>query len=113
MKVNSASVQAPSKDRADKSSKSRPSKEEIKARIQKEFGIKIGKKPAAKSEKSDTVVSIDSKGKKEVKDDGFGDIKNNHPGSDITQEKLRGILRSGAFDFNSKERKALDSILNK
>lgn len=93
-------------------------KEAVKARIREKFGVELGKKIEAKKpdetkEGGDVVVSVDSKGKKKVEGEVFGDIKKNDPGSDVTQEKLKGLLRSGGFHFNNKERAALDAILNK
>jgi ribosomal protein S24E len=40
------------------------------------------------------------------------DIALNDPKSPETQEKLKSVLSKGAFNFNSKEREALDKILN-
>lgn len=108
MKVNSAAVptrQGPSKS---------PSQDEIKARIQAKFGVKVGQEKKAKeSKEGDVLVSIDSKGKGKVEEGGFGDIKTNSPDSEETQGKLKDLLRSGGFDFNPKERAALNAILNK
>ncbi|MBC74486.1 MAG: hypothetical protein CME64_00565 [Halobacteriovoraceae bacterium] len=105
MKVNSSNLQAQETQKA----KKRPSKEEIKARVQAKFGVEIGK---PKKKEPDTVVSIDKKGEKKVSKEGFGDVKSNNPESAATQEKLRALLRTGGFAFNDKERKALNEILN-
>ena len=40
------------------------------------------------------------------------DIATNDPKSSDTQEKLKSVLSKGAFNFNPKERDALDRILN-
>ena len=40
-----------------------------------------------------------------------GDIANNDPMSEITQDKLRSLLEGGGFHFNEKERAALEEIL--
>lgn len=107
MKVNSASTSS--------QASSRPSKEAIQAKLREKFGKDFGKKPEKSEKKEDSaaVVSIDKNGKKKVSKEGFGDVKNNDPTSEVTQEKLKGLLRSGGFNFNSKERAALDAILNK
>ena len=42
----------------------------------------------------------------------IGDIGKNDPTDTVTQEKLKGLLRSGGFNFNQKERAALKDILN-
>ena len=39
------------------------------------------------------------------------DIGVNDPNSEVTQEKLRQVLRSNAFGFSDKERETLSSIL--
>ena len=39
------------------------------------------------------------------------DIRTNDPTSSITHDKLRKVLASGAFHFNSKEREVLGKIL--
>lgn len=39
------------------------------------------------------------------------DIANNDPNSDVTREKLKGILSAGGFSFNPKERDVLSKIL--
>lgn len=109
MKVNSASTPIQSGPAEPK----RPGKEAIQAKLREKFGKNFGEKKAEKKSEPDTVVSIDKKGKKEVSKEGFGDIKANNPTSEVTQEKLKGLLRTGAFQFNDKERAALDAILNK
>ena len=40
----------------------------------------------------------------------IGDFSNN-PSSDVTREKLKGLVVSGAFTFNEKERETLKNIL--
>lgn len=105
MKVNSAQSQNIAK------SPKKPSKADIEAKIKAKFGVDMEEKRAEKKE-ADVVVSIDKKGKKEISEEGFGDIKNNDPNSEVTQEKLRSILKTGAFDFNPKERETLKNILS-
>jgi DNA-directed RNA polymerase specialized sigma subunit len=108
MKVNSAQSQNIAK------TPKKPSKEDIEAKIKAKFGVDMEKKKAekAKAAQKDVVVSIDKKGEKEVSAEGFGDIKKNDPNSEVTQEKLRTILKRGGFEFNPKERKALQAILS-
>lgn len=119
MKVNSAATQALSQtsQKASPKASQRPSGEteqdKIKARVQEKFGIKIGEKKQEKAEGKDVMVSINSKGEKKVKEEAFGDIKSNNPADENTQEKLKGLLRTGGFHFNAKERAALGAILNK
>lgn len=114
MKVNSAHVQSQAQA-AQQPVKA--SKADIQARIKEKFGVDLGpdKAKANKSveKEADVIVSIDSKGNKKVENEAFGDIKSNDPGSEMTQEKLKGILKTGAFQFSPKEREALNAILNK
>ena len=65
MEVNSSNLQSANAQKA----KKRPSKEEIKARVQAKFGIEVGK---PKKKEPDTVVTIDTKGEKKVSKEGFG-----------------------------------------
>jgi hypothetical protein len=39
------------------------------------------------------------------------DVKLNDPSDSNTQEKLKLVLRNGAFNFNSKEKETLEKIL--
>lgn len=41
----------------------------------------------------------------------MSDVKLNDPSDSNTQEKLKSVLRSGAFNFNAKEKEALGKIL--
>lgn len=90
-------------------------KSELHLKLKQKFGKDFERKDKApKAESVDspaTRVSIDSSGKKEVGEEPIGDIKSNDPKSEVTQEKLRAILKTGAFNFNDKERQALSSIL--
>jgi hypothetical protein len=42
----------------------------------------------------------------------MSDVKLNDPNDPTTQEKLKSILSKGAFNFNPREREALDKILS-
>lgn len=103
MKVNNTT----SKDNSQVKSKSL-SKDEIRAKIQDKFGDV--KKPAKKIVKDKVEISK-SVGVKSQGEIGFGDLGVNDPNSEDTQEKLRGILKAGAFNFSDKERAALGEIL--
>lgn len=111
MKVNSApshtQLDVSSKDKKISSPKDR--RKELEKKLAAKFGddFKLSKKNKSKS----VVVSIDRKGEAKVSEDGFGDIKNNDPSSDVTREKLKSILKTGAFEFDPKERQALGEIL--
>ncbi len=87
--------------------KEKLSKEEIQAKI----SAKFGKKAAPKAPKIvEDKVEIEDK-TKNVDSKEFGDIKTNDPNSQVTQDKLKEILKTGAFQFNEKERKTLAKIL--
>jgi len=88
------------------------SQEEIKAKIKAKFGKDLNDRP--KPSKIDDKVELHSKGGvKSTSDEDFGDIGKNDPAHTMTQDKLKDILKTGAFSFNEKERKALSEILNK
>lgn len=86
-------------------------KKKTKADIEAMVKAKFGKVAEKKAPPPKPQVEINSKGVKNSDEEDFGDIKKNDPTSEITQEKLRGILKSGGFQFNDKERKALGQIL--
>lgn len=84
--------------------------EDIKAMLKAKFGDKIKKKAPRPVEKED--VDLHSKkGVSSSDEPEFGDVKSNNPKSKLTQEKLKGILKMGGFNFNDKERQALSKIL--
>ena len=112
MKVNSAvSQNINQKSKPAEKAEVKDPQAELKKKLEAKFGKKIGENKPAKKEEN-VVVSIDKKGKKEVSGEGFGDIKNNDPSSVVTQEKLKTVLSTGAFQFNPKERAALKDILS-
>ncbi len=78
----------------------------IKEKIKAKFGDKFKekKKPEEKVELSNSSVKNSS-------EEDFGDLKSNDPNSSVTKDKLKDILRSGAFEFNPKERETLAKIL--
>lgn len=82
------------------------SAEEIQAKIAAKFGREAEIKKAPPKPKTQDNANIS---KQETV--AHGDIGNNDPNSDVTREKLKGLLKSGGFKFNDKERKALAQIL--
>ena len=83
----------------------RQSKENhIKARLKAKFGDKIQEK---KAKKVDSEISHQNL---QVKQEAT--VGKNDPSSVGTQDKLRDLLKTGAFDFDQKERRVLDKILN-
>ena len=90
-----------------RNSASKLSKSDIQARIKARFGDKAMIKKKVEKPKVSDSVEITSKESAVI-----GDVAHNDPNSEITREKLRGILKSGGFDFNPKERSALADILN-
>lgn len=89
------------------------SKAEIQKRLKDKFGDKFETLASKKEEVKDEVNIVSKKRiEKDLKEEPvIGDIGKNDPKSETTQEKLRGILRTGAFHFNDKERGALQEIL--
>lgn len=89
-------------------SKKKSSQEEINNRLKEKFGSKIKTKkpepaqePAAKAEEIKQNFNVNQ----------VATVGENAPDSEVTQDKLREILKTGAFDFNQKERKVLANIL--
>lgn len=103
MKVNSPTNQA-------QKTKKNISREDILAKVKSKFGDKAAPKKTAPKEKVE--VSKNAKQKEQVESKEFGDIGKNDPNSDMTKEKLRGILKTGAFNFSDAERSTLNDILN-
>lgn len=89
------------------------SKSSIEEKLKAKFGNKFDKaetindKNKVEKEKVEISKRALSKSKENV-----GDISDNSPSSDLTQEKLKGLIRSGGFNFNDKEREALSNILD-
>lgn len=104
MNINKTQGQAPAAP-----ANKKLTKEQIKAKLSEKFGEKIRTQGPKKQKTED---SVEVKGKPTVDHTGLKtDIATNDPSSAETQEKLRSILKSGGFDFNQKERKALADIL--
>lgn len=82
------------------------SPEDIAQRVAGKFGNKASIKKAAPAPAVDTKVELNSK-----ETITHSDVGSNNPASELTKEKLRGLLKGGGFDFNGKERKALAEIL--
>lgn len=91
----------------------KPKKKLNKADIEAKLKAKFGDKVAPKKSKpvADKTELSSKKGVSSSNDDEFGDLGTNDPSSEATQEKLKDILKTGAFAFNEKERKTLSSIL--
>ncbi|MAZ46968.1 MAG: hypothetical protein CME65_00305 [Halobacteriovoraceae bacterium] len=98
MKINNLSPQ--------NSQSKKLSPEQVREKLQEKFGNKVKAKPEKKPVED----------KVELREQSFdvhqtATVGKNDPNSDITQDKLRDILKTGAFDFNPSERKALAQIL--
>lgn len=94
--------------------------EQLRKKLAEKFGddfkskAQIDKEKEAKRkelEKDKVELSDSAKKKAHIDPEGFGDVKNNDPNSEETKAKLQGLLKSGAFSFNDKERAALGEIL--
>lgn len=110
MKVNSASSQ-----KNDATTK-KLSEDEVRKKIAEKFGKDVG---APKSKEADE-VEVSNKAKNmakgetkvvEKEDAVIGDVGKNDPNDVVTQEKLKTLLRTGAFQFSDREREALKDIL--
>ncbi len=86
--------------------------EKLKAKFGKSFEPK-SKESSQNKNDTEVVISEQAKQKHVVSKEEFGDVKKNAPDSEVTQEKLKGLLQNGAFSFNDKERQALQEILNR
>lgn len=97
----------------EKSSQSIQSPKELqKLEIQKKISKKFGDKVLPKKKQShNSNISEKAKKKISIGSEDFGDIKSNKPDSDQTRQKLKALLKTGAFHFNDKERSALSDIL--
>ena len=90
------------------------SKEEILAKVKGKFGKTAAPKktpPKSQAEISNISDKAKAKSKKDEGESVAGDIKNNDPNSVVTQEKLKNILKTGAFNFSDQERQTLSKIL--
>lgn len=83
------------------------SQDDIKAKI----AAKFGEKAKIVKPKIEDTAELNSKAVSHSEEKGFGDIGVNDPKSSITQDKLKDLLKSGAFAFNDRERKILGEIL--
>lgn len=102
MKVNDwrfMKVQAPMQKKIDPQAA-------IKEKIKAKFGDKFQEKKSPKEK-----VELSNSAVKNSSEEDFGDVKSNDPNSSVTKDKLKDILRTGAFQFNPKERETLAKIL--
>lgn len=84
--------------------------EEVKKKIQEKFGTAILEKK--KSKLPQDKVELKNRDKLEDKTQApSGDVGKNDPNDTVTQDKIRNVLKSGAFNFNEQERAALAKIL--
>lgn len=83
------------------------SKEEVQARIKAKFGKDVQKKKPVAKDKTD----IETKGVKSSDDEDFGDVGSNNPANQITHDKIKDLLKTGAFKFSDRERATLSKIL--
>lgn len=86
-------------------------KEKQQAEIRKKLAAKFGNKVLPKKKEDKAEISVKAQKRAEPGDEDYADIKNNNPTSDETREKLKALLKTGAFHFNDKERGALSEIL--
>ena len=82
------------------------SAEEVRNKLREKFGDKVKDKPTKPKIEDKVDVREQSLDVHQT-----ATVGKNDPNSDITQDKLRDILKTGAFDFKPAERKALAQIL--
>lgn len=105
MKVSAGSAQINSQAKPKKLSP-----EELRERVSAKFGEKAQLVKPQPKPPVDT-AEVKTKGVKNSTEEDFGDIAKNDPKSEVTQEKLKTILKNGGFNFNDRERQALSEIL--
>ena len=89
------------------------SKLRIEDKLKAKFGNKFDKAKNINEQNKVEKEKVEISKKAQVKAEGVvGDISDNSPDNDLTQEKLKGLLRSGGFNFSDKERDALSNILD-
>lgn len=89
------------------------SKAELEAKVKSKFGLaaKIKPKKAVIPEVKPELSNTAKKGVTNSSQGAFGDLAANDPSAPETQEKLKGLLKTGAFNFSERERHALAKIL--
>ncbi|MFG1501062.1 hypothetical protein ABMA70_12720 [Halobacteriovorax sp. XZX-3] len=95
----------------------REKEEKMKAAIAEHKATKQGQavqKASSPVEKKAQAIKEATKAEVKITPEGepFGDIAKNDPKDPATQEKLKGVLTAGAFNFSDKERDVLAKILN-
>ena len=82
----------------------------IKTRLKEKFGDRF---KAVKKGDSTVVISKEAyqKSQEAAKNGIKTDLNIDSPNSEETKDRLRGLLSSGTFSFNDKERSALSEIL--
>jgi hypothetical protein len=89
-------------------------KMEIKAEklaLQQKLAAKFGDRFKAVKKKDDTVVISKEAALRAEEAKDSSSIKSDDPNSEKTKDKLKGLMRTGDFKFNDKEREALEEIL--
>lgn len=82
------------------------SSDEIAQKVAKKFGADAKIKKVEAEPSPDVRAEISSQ-----ETIPHSDIGVNDPNNELTHAKLKGLLKTGGFDFNEKERKALSQIL--
>lgn len=109
MKVSNSKLQATENPKIDPKETSQAA---IRAKIKAKFGDKALEKKKEVAQGPKEKVELNSKGGvKNSDEEGFGDVGLNNPDSQLTHDKLKQVLKTGAFKFNDKERATLAKIL--
>lgn len=90
-----------------------PKSQSLQDKLRSKFGDKFNRAQELNEAKKKDVDSVEISGKtKDLKGAVTGDIKDNNPDSELTQAKLKGLIKTGGFNFSDKERSALAEILD-
>jgi len=106
MEVNSNNI-----DQTLNKSPIRSRNDELKKMVQEKFGDKVQIKKVKPPKIEDKVELGQKSGIANSSEKDFGDIDSNDPTSSVTHDKLKEILKTGAFNFSEKERATLSNIL--
>ena len=114
MKVNSQATTHSQKNQQSAQNSEKMSRADVQEKIKQKFGDSF-KAPVKKTEPVEDKVEIQTKKTDVTEEEAHvglkSDIGKNDPDSEVTQEKLKSLLQTGAFQFNDRERKALGEIL--
>jgi len=89
-----------------------PKSQSLQDKLRDKFGDKFNRAQNLNEVKKKDEDTVELSGKSKDVKGVAGDIKENNPDSDLTQAKLKGLIKTGGFNFSDKERSALAEILD-